>query len=136
MQKLVFFLLFCWVHGLYAQPYAYITNQGDNSVSVIDTNTNTVIQTIAVGHRPAGVVVSGNGKRVYISNPESKNISVIDTKTLTNIKTIKIGSGPLAIAISPNDQSVYVADWYEDSIFIVDTASLLIRNKINKLSNA
>ena len=89
MKKLVFFLLFCWAHWVYAQPYAYITNQGDNSVSVIDTNTNTVIQTIAVGHRPAGVVVSNNGKRVYISNPESKNISVIDTKTLTNIKTIK-----------------------------------------------
>ena len=86
MRYIVFFLIIFWVQGTYAVSYAYITNQGDNSVSVINTNTNKIIQTIAVGHRPAGVVVSHNGKRVYVSNPESKDISVIDTKTLQNIK--------------------------------------------------
>ena len=107
MPHLVFLLFIFWIDGACAESYAYITNQGDNSVSVINTNTNKVIQTIAVGHRPAGVAVSNNGKRVYVTNPESKDISVIDTKTLKNIKTIKMGGGPLAILVSPDDQSVY-----------------------------
>ena len=107
----IFFLLIYSIYEVYAEPYAYITNQGDNSLSVINTKTNKVIQSITVGHRPAGVVVSNDNKRVYVSNPESKDISVIDTKTLENIKTIKVGGGPLAIAISPDNQFVYVADW-------------------------
>jgi YVTN family beta-propeller protein len=43
---------------------AYITNEGSNSVSVIDTATNTVIATIPVGGEPHGVAVSSDG-RVY-----------------------------------------------------------------------
>ncbi len=33
---------------------AYITNQGDNTVSVIDTKQQKVIKTIAVGRAPVG----------------------------------------------------------------------------------
>ena len=83
VRKLVFLYLLGSICSSYAQPYAYITNQGDNSVSVINTETNNVIKTIDVGYRPAGVVVSNNGKRVYVTNPESKDISVIDTKKFT-----------------------------------------------------
>jgi YVTN family beta-propeller protein len=36
---------------------AYITNSGDNTVSVIDTATNTVTATIPVGNSPFGVAV-------------------------------------------------------------------------------
>ena len=67
---------------LHAAPYAFITNQGANSVSVIDTQTNEVVKTLNVGHKPAGVAVTSDGKRCFISNPESKTISVIDGKSL------------------------------------------------------
>ena len=33
-------------------PFAYITNSGSDSVSVIDTATNTVVKTVAVGISP------------------------------------------------------------------------------------
>ena len=57
-----------------------------NHKQIIDGIPIIVVKTINVGNRPAGVVVSNNGKRVYITNPESKDISVIDTKKLLNIK--------------------------------------------------
>ena len=37
--------------------FAYITNQGSNSVSVIDTATNTVTDTIPVGNNPFGIAL-------------------------------------------------------------------------------
>ena len=33
-----------------AAPFAWITNQGDDSVSVVDTATATVVNTVSVGH--------------------------------------------------------------------------------------
>ena len=72
------------------QPLAYITNQGDNTVSVIDTASNQVIKTIKVGKAPVGVAVSAQLKRVYISNVESHDISVIDTQNNTIIETLNI----------------------------------------------
>ena len=37
-----------------AQPFAYVTNGRSNSVSVINTTTNTVVATVAVGIHPLG----------------------------------------------------------------------------------
>ncbi|MFT5395818.1 MAG: YVTN family beta-propeller protein, partial [Gammaproteobacteria bacterium] len=88
IKAAISFLVLSWACILQAQPYAYITNQGSDSVSVIDTHSNKVIKTIKVGSKPAGVVVSNDSKRVYISNPESHDVSVIDTESLSVIKTV------------------------------------------------
>ena len=37
-----------------AKPFAYVTNQGANTVSVIDTDTNAVVVTVPVGNNPYG----------------------------------------------------------------------------------
>jgi len=36
----------------------YVTNQSDDTVSVIDTTANSVTATIAVGHHPSGIAVT------------------------------------------------------------------------------
>ena len=46
----------------------YVANLYSNSVSVIDTNTNTVISTLGVGTNPYGVAYDSNDGRVYVDN--------------------------------------------------------------------
>src|SRR5947208_1571428 len=60
---------------------AYITNALDNTVSVIDTTTNTVTATFPVGAGPSGVAVTSDGSKVYVTNGGSNTVSVIDTAT-------------------------------------------------------
>jgi YVTN family beta-propeller protein len=35
-----------------AQPFAYVTNAGSDNVSVVDTTTNTVVDTVSAGASP------------------------------------------------------------------------------------
>jgi YVTN family beta-propeller protein len=65
-----------------AAPFAYVTNQGSNNVSVIDTATNAVVVTIAVGNNPYGMTGTPDGKHVYVTNSASNTVSVIDTEPL------------------------------------------------------
>ena len=58
--------------------FAYVTNLGDNSVSVIDLATNTVTDTIVVGNSPYGVTVNPAGSSAYVINYNGKSLSVID----------------------------------------------------------
>ena len=51
-----------------AGTYAYVANYNDNTVSVIDTATNTVTATIPVGHVPDAVAVNPAGTYVYVAN--------------------------------------------------------------------
>ena len=70
---------------------AYITNNDSNSVSVINTATNTVIARIPIGYGPFGVSVSPDGGRVYIGSFGINTVGVIETATNTVIATIPSG---------------------------------------------
>jgi YVTN family beta-propeller protein len=77
--------------------FAYITNQISNTVSVIDTATQTVVATVPVGESPDGVAVNLAGTRAYVANQDSDTVSVIDTATLAVIATVPVGEGPAAL---------------------------------------
>src|SRR2546427_443865 len=49
-------------------PQAYITNLNDNTVSVIDTASNTVMATVPVGNFPNGVAGTPDGAHVYVGD--------------------------------------------------------------------
>ena len=115
------FLLCACAPLAHQNSFAYITNQGDNTVSVIaikngDMTQNKVVTIIKVGKAPVGVAVSAALKRAYITNVDSSDISVINTQTKQVIETIKIGGSPVGIALAPNNHALYVADWYSDRI--------------------
>jgi YVTN family beta-propeller protein len=77
----------------------YVTNVNSNTVSVIDTATNTVIATIPVGTTPQGVAVTPDGSKVYVANSDSNTVSVIDTATNTVSATTPVGSYPVAFGV-------------------------------------
>lgn len=52
-----------WAGMAWAVPFAYITNPSTNSVTVLDTATNSVLGTIAVGSSPEGVAVNPGRER-------------------------------------------------------------------------
>lgn len=58
-----------------AVPFAYITNYGNNIVSIIDTATNTVTATLEGVPNPYGVAVNTAGTTVYVTSPINNNIS-------------------------------------------------------------
>src|SRR5215472_14157861 len=88
---------------------AYITNQSSNTVSVIDTATNTVSATIPTGLTPFGVAVRPDGSKVYVTETFSHTVSVIDTATNSVIATIFAqGFTSLGVAVTPDGSKVYV----------------------------
>ena len=91
-----------------AEPYAYITNAGSNTVSVIDIAINKVTSIVNVGDLPCGVAVNPNGKKVYVTNAGSNNVSIIDTTKNKVIYTLDVESEPFGVAINPAGTKLYV----------------------------
>jgi YVTN family beta-propeller protein len=60
---------------------AYVTNKGDDTVSVIDIVARQVLATIPVGSFPDDIVVHPNGRQVYVVSYLDNSISIIDTYT-------------------------------------------------------
>jgi YVTN family beta-propeller protein len=105
---------------------AYITNQFVNTVSVIDTTTDTVIATIPVGLNPVGVAVNTDGSKVYITSFNANTVSVIDTVANTVIATIPVGLGPFGVAVSPDGSKVYITNQNSNTVSVIDTATNIV----------
>ncbi len=105
-------------------PFAYVTNFMSDTVSVIDTATQTVVATIPVGSRPIGVAVSPDGSWVYVANYAGGTVSVIDTAANAVIATVSLASSfPIGIAISPDGSRVYVTHETTGAVSVINTAT-------------
>jgi len=105
-----------------AAPFAYIANNTDATVSILDTASNTVSATITVGQQPYGVAVNAMGSRVYVSNQTDKTISVIDTMD-NSVSTIALANTPGGLAVNAAGTRLFVADNDGASLSVYDTAT-------------
>jgi YVTN family beta-propeller protein len=94
-----------WAMPVEAQPFAYVANFENNSVSVIATATNTVVATVPVGSNPVGVAITPDGTHAYVANNFSNTVSVIATATNTVVASVPVGTRPLGVAITPGPVS-------------------------------
>ncbi len=81
--------------------YAYVTNSGSGTVSVIDLQTNTKLpQDITVGSNPQGIAITPDGSKVYVANYGSGTVSVINTADKSITTVTGLGANPYDIAIN------------------------------------
>lgn len=102
----------------------YVANFRSNNVSVINTNTNAVIDTIDVGMGPRGMASVGDN--VYVENFDAGTISVINTNTDTVTDTIVVGHSPSGMGVSGTD--IYVSSFQDDRVYILDTLTNELHN--------
>jgi YVTN family beta-propeller protein len=106
-----------------AAPFAYVVNQLDDTVSVVDSATNVVTATIPVGLFPGGIAITPDGIFAYVTNSGSNTISVIATATNTVVATLPAGPAPVGLAVTPNGKFVYVVNSSSNTVFVVATAT-------------
>jgi YVTN family beta-propeller protein len=103
----------------------YVTNFSGASVSVIDTNTNTVITTInapGVLNGPTDITYDPVHERMYVTNFNGNTVSVIDTETNTIIGSpIGVGALPVYVTFDPINQDMYVTNQGGTTVSVIDT---------------
>lgn len=79
----------------FAQGRAFVSNQYDNTVSVIDLTGFDERARVDVGEYPEGIDDTADG-RIVVANWFDNTVSVIDATTLEVLETIETGDGPRA----------------------------------------
>jgi len=78
----------------------YISEGRAGTISVMDTHTYALTNTIKVGARPWGTALSPDGKYLFSANGPSNDVSVVDLSTEKEITKIKVGSSPWGVTIA------------------------------------
>lgn len=77
----------------------YVSNGRAGTVSVVDSHSFDVLDSIKVGTRPWGMVLSPDGKFLYTANGPSNDISVVDLATNKEISRVEAGASPWGLTI-------------------------------------
>jgi predicted alpha-1,2-mannosidase len=103
-------------------PTAYVSNYSDNTVTPVDTVTDTAGPPIGVGSGPDGMIVTGGD--LFVANNNSNNVTVIDVATNAVIKTIPVGSVAADVAATPDGKTVWVSNFGSGTVQPIDVATL------------
>ena len=102
---------------------AYVVNDGDSTVTPINTATNMPGTPITVKGNPVGVAITPDGKTAYIGSYGSPDVTPIDTATNAVEPGIPVGNLPEVIAITPDGSTAYVTSAGVNRITPIDIAT-------------
>ena len=101
----------------------YVTHYNSHTVSVVDSASNQVVNTIPIGPEtgPYTLAISPDGKTAYSVNYTSGSVSAIDTATNQVVGTpIPILKSSFGIAITPDGTRAYIGNSNKDSVTVID----------------
>ncbi len=99
---------------------AYVANQGDATLSLIDMATLSVTDTIPVADGPNGIAVTPDGSRAFVTTVNGI-VSVVDTAAKAVVANVSVPDFQGGIAITPDGKHVHVGG--NASVSVIDTAT-------------
>ncbi len=109
-MRSVLALLLLTTSAFAQQGEIWVTNEKDDTVSVIDVATLEVIKTYPTGERPRGVTFSKDFKRLYICASDSDTVQVMDPDTGEILHELPSGEDPEQFVLAPDDRHLYIAN--------------------------
>lgn len=113
------------VHGIVITPggRGFITNGGDNSVSVVDLDTLKVVGKVPAQANPDAIAYDPARNAVYAFNHTGKSATVIDAKTSAVIATIPLSGTAETGQVDPALGRVYVNIEDKSAVDVIDAVS-------------
>ena len=122
-----------WVRGLRAASQAapatasliYVTNSAADTIDVVDSAANKVVQVIRGIELPHGINFSPDATRVYISNESESVLDVVDRASGKITNKIELSGRPNNLAMTKDGRRVLVGiRTLPGAVDVIDTTSL------------
>jgi YVTN family beta-propeller protein len=114
------------VHGLGFSPdhrTLAVVSIGSNSVTFIDTATNTIKHTAYLGRSPHEAFFTPNGSEIWVSVRGQNYLSVLDATTYREKLRLNTPNGPGMTIFSPDGQYAYTCSSFTPETSVIAVAS-------------
>lgn len=125
------------VHGMGYSPdhrTLAVVSIGSNSVTFVDTQTNTVKHVTYVGRSPHEAFFTQDGKEVWVTVRGENYVDVLDGKTYEEKTRITVPAGPGMQIFSPDGKYGYVCSSFNPETDVISVADHKIVAKVTQAS--
>ena len=98
----------------------YVSNERDNTISVIDGESLEVVRTLEVGERPRGIVLSQDATRLYVCTSDDDHVETVDLASGEVLHTLPSGPDPELMELGPEGRYLYIANEDDNLVTVVD----------------
>ena len=98
----------------------YVSNEKGNSITVIDSDTLEVKETIRVGQRPRGIMLTKDGKSLLVCASDDDTVQVVDVASSKIVGDLPSGPDPEQLNIHPSGSPVYIANEDDNLATVID----------------
>lgn len=102
------------------REFAYVTNSGSNTVTVLDLVNLRQERVLAVGSEPTGVAANPTKNEVYVVNSGAGTVSVIDAASNRIVATIPVHRKPYFIDVDSTGTRAYVPNSGSNNVSVID----------------
>ncbi len=106
------------------REFAYVSNGGSNTVSVLDLVYLRQDRTLQVGIQPSGLAVNPKRNEIYVVNTGTASgngsVSVVDTDANRVVATIPVHKLPYSIDVDVAGRRAYVANSGSNTVSVID----------------
>jgi len=111
--------------------FAYVSNWGGSSISIVDLKKQKEISKIAVGDHPNAMVLSPDGKKLFITSANSNELTIVDTLAKKIIQVLDLspypgasrsGSTPNDITLSRDGHTAFLVSADNNCVNVVDVS--------------
>jgi PQQ-dependent catabolism-associated beta-propeller protein len=99
----------------------FVSNEKDNTITVIDGDTLEIKNTIKVSRRPRGIVLSPDYKELFVAAGDGDIMDVVDTATMQ--VTRQLEPDPELMAVDSKGEIIYIANEDDSLVTIMDIKS-------------
>jgi len=125
------------VHGLGFSPdhkTLDVVSIGSNSVTLIDTETNTVKGKVYVGRSPHEAFFRPDGRELWVTVRGENYVSVIDPVRQKEIRRIETANGPGMVLFRPDGKYAFVPSSFTPEMDVIDTATYRVIARVPQTS--
>jgi YVTN family beta-propeller protein len=105
----------------------WVVNPDDDSVTIINTANNAVLDTIEVGDEPRSVAIDAGNDFAFVANAAGSSVTVlriVDARPgsldVQSDGELTTGAEPWSVVVSPDGERVFVANSGQDTITVID----------------
>lgn len=115
-------------------PLAYVPNEKDGNVSVIDAESDKVIYTIPAsgkfGNKIQAVAMHPSGEKLFVVIRDANAVAMVDLNKREELLRIQVGDEPEGISISPDGKMLAACLEEENAVSFVDLATFKLQQTI------
>jgi YVTN family beta-propeller protein len=125
------------VHGLGFSPdhkMLAVVSIGSNSVTLIDTETNTIKGKVYVGRSPHEAFFRPDGRELWVAVRGQNYVSVIDPVQRREIRRIETANGPGMVLFRPDGKYAFVPSSFTPELDVIETATYKVIARVKQTS--